>query len=143
MNHSGMVSGTDDPATDEAAVSELESNRQLQGVLDQVISLLTNGLDSREHHADEILQFFSSQEDQSSCQKPHCAENSKYQDEILHQKRGDSVQCKPCFFFQKGLCMKGSRCGFCHELNHAGVAGKRLRPSKRTRELLKLINDKQ
>jgi hypothetical protein len=69
-----------------------------------------------------------------------------------------SGNCRPCIFFLKAKCFKGLRCTFCH-FNHSTlrkqipqVAGssqivpgaiktKRLRPSKRTREMIKQINE--
>ena len=71
-----------------------------------------------------------------------------------------SGNCRPCIFFLKAKCFKGIRCSFCH-FNHSAlrkqiavpangsgaiptgnaVKTKRLRPSKRTREMIKQIND--
>jgi hypothetical protein len=72
-----------------------------------------------------------------------------------------SGNCRPCIFFLKAKCFKGIRCTFCH-FNHSNlrkvitvpgnsgalpstagptVKTKRLRPSKRTREMIKQIND--
>ena len=74
--------------------------------------------------------------------------------------------CKPCIFFLKAKCFKGLRCSFCH-FNHslrknvpsfvakspveennidsasslASFKSKRVRPSKRTREMIKQINE--
>lgn len=71
-------------------------------------------------------------------------------------------KCRPCIFFLKAKCFKGLRCTFCH-FNHTtmrkqmappdtnvpisnqsgttAAKSKRLRPSKRTREMIKQINE--
>ena len=78
-------------------------------------------------------------------------------------------KCRPCIFFLRAKCFKGLRCSFCH-FNHQGLRrpvlteesfdlnpllfpsesssgassvakSKRLRPSKRTREMIKQINE--
>ena len=68
-----------------------------------------------------------------------------------------NVNCRPCIFFLKAKCFKGIRCNFCH-FNHTTLRkqvpvnvaqpivpgtskSKRLRPSKRTREMIKQINE--
>jgi hypothetical protein len=69
-----------------------------------------------------------------------------------------NVNCRPCIFYLKAKCFKGIRCNFCH-FNHTtlrkqvpvnvatkqsstgAVKSKRLRPSKRTREMIKQINE--
>lgn len=43
--------------------------------------------------------------------------------------------CKPCLFWYQGLCHKGRRCLFCH-IPHEMDEVKRVRPSKKTRNLL-------
>lgn len=48
-------------------------------------------------------------------------------------------QCKPCVFLYNGICLKGVRCQFCH-ISHEADAYKRVRPSKRTRNLLRQHN---
>lgn len=70
----------------------------------------------------------------------------------------ESGNCRPCIFFLKAKCFKGLRCTFCHA-NHTNLRksvprsnsiqgtsngtakSKRLRPSKRTREMIKQINE--
>lgn len=47
-----------------------------------------------------------------------------------------SKSCKPCVFLYNGMCLKGMRCQFCH-ISHDSDAYKRVRPSKRTRNLLR------
>lgn len=43
--------------------------------------------------------------------------------------------CKPCLYFNSGLCHKGSACTFCH-LQHSRKRIFCVRPSKRTRQCL-------
>eukprot|EP00746_Dinoflagellata_sp_MGD_P021255 gnl/MRDRNA2_/MRDRNA2_14958_c0_seq1.p1 gnl/MRDRNA2_/MRDRNA2_14958_c0~~gnl/MRDRNA2_/MRDRNA2_14958_c0_seq1.p1 ORF type:complete len:251 (-),score=50.03 gnl/MRDRNA2_/MRDRNA2_14958_c0_seq1:828-1580(-) len=52
---------------------------------------------------------------------------------LMHFKEEVSTQCKPCIFWAKGRCGKGSMCFHCH-YKHPNVEGKRLRASKATRE---------
>jgi len=48
--------------------------------------------------------------------------------------------CKPCVFMYNGICLKGTRCQFCH-LSHNAEQVRRVRPSKRTRNLLRQQHD--
>lgn len=51
-----------------------------------------------------------------------------------------SNMCKPCVFLYNGMCLKGTRCQFCH-IPHDAEQVKRVRPSKRTRNLLRQHRD--
>mmetsp|Transcript_23270 Transcript_23270/g.59421 ORF Transcript_23270/g.59421 Transcript_23270/m.59421 type:complete len:315 (-) Transcript_23270:85-1029(-) len=51
-------------------------------------------------------------------------------------------QCHPCAYWFKGVCAHGVTCRHCHFV-HDGQKGKRLRPSKLTRQRLKNKSDKQ
>lgn len=44
--------------------------------------------------------------------------------------------CTPCIFWFKNCCSKGIHCGYCHFV-HKGQRNKRIRPSKRTRQLMR------
>jgi len=44
--------------------------------------------------------------------------------------------CLPCIFWFRGICTKSLQCGFCH-FQHPGQKGKRLKPNKRTRQLIR------
>jgi len=48
--------------------------------------------------------------------------------------------CKPCVFLHNGMCLKGIKCQFCH-MQHGPEQVKRVRPSKRTRNLLRQHRD--
>lgn len=48
--------------------------------------------------------------------------------------------CKPCVFLYNGMCLKGVKCQFCH-IPHDVDQVKRVRPSKRTRNLLRQHRD--
>lgn len=47
--------------------------------------------------------------------------------------------CRPCLFWFKGQCSKDVSCNYCH-LVHDGQKSKRIRPSKRTREINRAAN---
>lgn len=48
--------------------------------------------------------------------------------------------CKPCVFLFNGVCLKAARCQFCH-MAHNPEKVRRVRPSKRTRNLLRQHRD--
>jgi len=48
--------------------------------------------------------------------------------------------CKPCVFLYNGVCLKAARCQFCH-MAHNPEKVRRVRPSKRTRNLLRQHRD--
>mmetsp|Transcript_26703 Transcript_26703/g.61467 ORF Transcript_26703/g.61467 Transcript_26703/m.61467 type:complete len:226 (-) Transcript_26703:105-782(-) len=48
--------------------------------------------------------------------------------------RNHPDSCNPCVFWFKSACAKGAGCSFCHLL-HEGQKKKRIRPSKKTRQL--------
>jgi len=48
--------------------------------------------------------------------------------------------CKPCVFLYNGVCLKAARCQFCH-MPHNPDRVRRVRPSKRTRNLLRQHRD--
>lgn len=52
----------------------------------------------------------------------------------LGSAKHSTGECSPCIFWFKHQCAKGAQCRYCH-LAHKGQKNKRIRPSKRTRNL--------
>ncbi|KAF4690075.1 hypothetical protein FOZ60_000643 [Perkinsus olseni] len=63
---------------------------------------------------------------------------------LLHG-REEEQECAPCLFHAKRRCLRGAKCLFCHEDGHEGLTRvkQRIRPSKRTRNLLRTVQEQR
>jgi hypothetical protein len=84
----------------------------------------------------QYLQQWLKQRQQEDAETPPQARGSSSRNEQVDDAFGSrlhrSSACKPCLFWYKGLCFKGSECTFCH-IEHSWEQIRRIRPSKKTR----------